>query len=183
MNKKRKTRLVERDKLKKKSSAMRWALLLLFVFFSGLSANAQDTKKTVTLSGEYSVREVFAEVKKQAGYTVSYNNERLDAERRLRLDFKNASVTAVMDKVLEGTGLRYEILNDFIILSVGALFRMEIPFRERPSSFMAQRRAWPRTPTGFIPCEFLPTRCCRCRSSAIRRRPWLWKTGVESTCN
>ena len=118
MNKKRKTRLVERDKLKKKSSAMRWALLLLFVFFSGLSANAQDTKKTVTLSGEYSVREVFAEVKKQAGYTVSYNNERLDAERRLRLDFKNASVTAVMDKVLEGTGLRYEILNDFIILSV-----------------------------------------------------------------
>ncbi len=118
MNKKRKTRLVERDKLKKKSSAMRWALLLLFVFFSGLSANAQDTKKTVTLSGEYSVREVFAEVKKQAGYTVSYNNERLDTERRLTLDFKNASVTAVMDKVLEGTGLRYEILNDFIILSV-----------------------------------------------------------------
>ena len=118
MNKKRKTRLVERDKLEKKSSVMRWSLLLLFVFFTGLSANAQSAKKTMTLSGEYSVREVFAEVKKQAGYTVSFNNERLDVERRLTLDFKDAAVTAVMDKVLEGTGLKYEILNNFIILSV-----------------------------------------------------------------
>ena len=110
--------LVVRDKLEKKSSVMRWAMLLLFVFFAGFSASAQDTKKTVTLSGEYSVREVFAEIKKQAGYTVSYNNERLDTERRLTLDFQNAAVTAVMDKVLEGTGLKYEILNDYIILSV-----------------------------------------------------------------
>ena len=145
MNKKRKTRLVERDKLKKKSSAMRWALLLLFVFFSGLSANAQDTKKTVTLSGEYSVREVFAEVKKQAGYTVSYNNERLDAERRLRLDFKNASVTAVMDKVLEAVQELCEfqaLEEDVECLARDVFSTMRINDPMRPTFLDAVRLGW-----------------------------------------
>ena len=109
--------LVVRDKLEKSCLVMRSSLLLLFVFFAGLMAHAQEVKKTITLSGEYSVKEIFAEIKKQANYTVVYNNERLDVGRRLKVDFKAATLNAVMDKVLEGTGLAYAFEKEFIVLS------------------------------------------------------------------
>ena len=76
-------------------------------------------QRTMSISGkQMSFREIFLEIQKQTGYTVVYNNQRLDADRKINVDFRKVEVGQILEKVLQGTGLRYEFEDDFIILSL-----------------------------------------------------------------
>ena len=100
-------------------------LLLLSVLST---AAVPSVQKTITLSGSnLSVKSIFYEIRKQTGYTVVYNNERLNQNRCLDMNVKNVHVNVVLDKVLEGTGLSYEYMDDFIVLSHQAFVSDTIP--------------------------------------------------------
>lgn len=104
------------DKWRKMCFMMKLSVLFLFVFLTNVTASSV-AQGTVTLTGEQlSVKEIFAEIRRQTGYTVVYNNERLNQERRLSVNFENVGIEVVLEEVLRGTGLSYELMDDFIIL-------------------------------------------------------------------
>ena len=117
MNKKRKIKLVGYNKLTKICLIMRLSVFFMFAFIMNITANTV-AQKTMTLTArQMTFKEIFLELKKQTGYTVVYNNQRLNVDRQLNVEFKDASVKDVLDKVLVGSGLTYEMMDDFIILS------------------------------------------------------------------
>ena len=117
MNKKRKIKLVGYNKLTKICLIMRLSVFFMFAFIMNITANTV-AQKTMTLTArQMTFKEIFLELKKQTGYTVVYSNQRLNVDRQLNVEFKDASVKDVLDKVLVGSGLTYEMMDDFIILS------------------------------------------------------------------
>lgn len=117
MNKKRKIKLVGYNKLTKICLIMRLSVFFMFAFIMNITANTV-AQKTMTLTArQMTFKEIFLELKKQTGYTVVYNNQRLNVDRQLNVEFKDASVKDVLDKILVGSGLTYEMMDDFIILS------------------------------------------------------------------
>lgn len=87
------------------------------VFITNITASTL-AQKTMTVSGnQMTLKKIFFEIKKQTGYTVVYNNHRLNVERSVKVDFKDESIESVLNYILKGTGLTYELVDDFIILS------------------------------------------------------------------
>ena len=97
---------------------MRLSVLFMFVLIANVTAGTM-AQKTVSISGaQMSFKEIFLEIQKQTGYTVVYNNQRLDQDQHMAVDFQNVSVETVLKKILAGSGLVYEFEDDFIILSL-----------------------------------------------------------------
>ena len=115
MNKKRKIKLVGYNKLTKICLIMRLSVFFMFAFIMNITANTV-AQKTMTLTArQMTFKEIFLELKKQTGYTVVYNNQRLNVDRQLNVEFKDASVKDVLDKVLVGSGLTYEMMDYYIV--------------------------------------------------------------------
>ena len=89
----------------------------MFMLVLNTTANSL-AQKTMTISAsQMTLREIFIEIKKQTGYTVVYNNQKLDINRPLNVHFNNAGIQDVLNKILANTGLTYELMDDFVILS------------------------------------------------------------------
>ena len=117
MNKKRRNRLVVHNKLSKICQVMKLGVFLMVVFITNVTAGTL-AQKTMTVTGsQLSFKEIFSEIHKQTGYTVVYNNHRLNSDYRLNVNFKNTRLDVVLREILEGTGLTYELMDEFIILS------------------------------------------------------------------
>ena len=117
MNKKRRNRLVGHNKLSKICQVMKLGVFLMVVFITNVTAGTL-AQKTMTVTGsQLSFKEIFSEIHKQTGYTVVYNNHRLNSDYRLNVNFKNTRLDVVLREILEGTGLTYELMDEFIILS------------------------------------------------------------------
>lgn len=117
MNKKRRNRLVGHNKLSKICQVMKLGVFLMVVFITNVTAGTL-AQKTMTVTGsQLSFKEIFSEIHKQTGYTVVYNNHRLNSDHRLNVDFKDTRLDVVLREILEGTGMTYELMDEFIILS------------------------------------------------------------------
>ena len=117
MNKKRRNRLVVHNKLSKICQVMKLGVFLMVVFITNVTAGTL-AQKTMTVTGsQLSFKEIFSEIHKQTGYTVVYNNHRLNSDHRLNVDFKDTRLDVVLREILEGTGMTYELMDEFIILS------------------------------------------------------------------
>ena len=85
MNKKRKIKLVGYNKLTKICLIMRLSVFFMFAFIMNITANTV-AQKTMTLTArQMTFKEIFLELKKQTGYTVVYNNQRLNVDRQLNV--------------------------------------------------------------------------------------------------
>ena len=96
---------------------MKLSIFFMFMLVLNTTANSL-AQKTMTISAsQMTLREIFIEIKKQTGYTVVYNNQKLDINRPLNVHFNNAGIQDVLNKILANTGLTYELMDDFVILS------------------------------------------------------------------
>lgn len=62
------------------------------------------------------MEKVLATITHQTGLSVAYSKQIVDLNRRVSVNFTNAELTNVLDKITEGTSLSYEVKNGKIYL-------------------------------------------------------------------
>ncbi|HKG08774.1 MAG TPA: TonB-dependent receptor plug domain-containing protein, partial [Pedobacter sp.] len=67
-------------------------------------------KKNTTLE------KLFAEIKRQSGYRIVWNERKLNADDRIDANFSNSPLKEVMVKVLKPLGMTYSLVNSMIII-------------------------------------------------------------------
>ncbi len=97
---------------------MKLGVILLFVFVQGVFANGFSQNKVTIEKSSISYGELFEQIKKQTGLTVVYSNNELNKSKSVEANFRNVEVEKVLDKVLAGTGLGYELQDEFIVLKL-----------------------------------------------------------------
>lgn len=89
---------------------------LLLLSVSPVVYALQEQKK-VTISGtNISLHKVFQTIKKRTGLTVFYSNELINDKERVSIHFEEQELSQVMDYLLKGRNLTYEIRRDRVIV-------------------------------------------------------------------
>lgn len=103
-------------KLRKMLLVMKLSILLLvfsqLVAFADVGAQLRVDIRRQTMTYE----SLFREIGRQTGMTVMYNNDCLDRTKRVEVQAKNMELKDLLTEVLEGTGLRFEFRDEFIVL-------------------------------------------------------------------
>lgn len=93
--------------------------LLFFLLIPALQTQAnnflQDYKLSVSMS-DVSIKSAIEEVKRQTNLSFVYNELDLRDAGYVDLNFKNSDVHSVLDHILKNTRLRYDIVDDVIII-------------------------------------------------------------------
>ena len=110
--------LLEKSELRKIILIMKLNVILLFVFVHVVAAEVGAQTKITIEKEVMTYAEVFEQIRQQTGLTVMYSNNELNKSKTVKSKFRNADVREVLDKVLEGTGLGYEMQDEFIVLRV-----------------------------------------------------------------
>jgi len=106
------------------------SIIFTLLLLTGVSAFAQKityVKKEVTLA------ELFKEIKKQTGFNVIWNEEKLNAEKKINVNFQGVSLNEVMSKALTNPSLSFTVTDKTIVITqkeVSFLDRIMSPFRE-----------------------------------------------------
>ena len=119
MKKRSKKRLLERNnQLRKLFKIMRLSVILLFIGMHLTFANVGAQSK-VTIEHQFvTYQKLFSQIQKQTGLTVVYSNNELNKDKKIQAGFVQMELEDVLDKVLAGTNLGYEFMDEFVILKV-----------------------------------------------------------------
>ena len=111
--------LFERNnQLRKLFKIMRLSVILLFIGMHLTFANVGAQSK-VTIEHQFvTYQELFTQIQKQTGLTVVYSNNKLNKDKKIQAGFVQMELKDVLDKVLAGTNLSYEFMDEFVILKV-----------------------------------------------------------------
>lgn len=90
-------------------------LTILFLVISNFSFFASAQLISITLNNA-KLEKVLALIADQTGLSIAYSKQVVDLNRVVSIDFKEAELTTVLDKVTEGTTLGYEVKNGKIYL-------------------------------------------------------------------
>ena len=104
--------------LRKILSIMRLSLILLFCGLQLASAKVGAQAKVTVGQKEVTYLDLFAQIKEQTGFTVVYSNNELDKNKVIKAGFVGMELKEVLDNVLAGTGLCYELMDEFVILKI-----------------------------------------------------------------
>lgn len=99
----------------------RAAKLAIFLFFTFLSLTtvAQNKEKKITIQNKrISLKEAFAQIESQTGYSIAYEQSNLDLEKKQSLSLKNVAVDKAMTQLLKETRYVYKIKGYHIIISL-----------------------------------------------------------------
>ncbi len=97
---------------------MKLSVILLLISMHLAVANVGAQAKITIEAKTVTYLELFGQIKQQTGLTVMYSNNELDKYRTVEAGFVKSNLKTVLDKVLEGTRLTYEIMDEFIVLKV-----------------------------------------------------------------
>ena len=119
MKKRSKKWLFEKNnQLRKLFKIMRLSVILLFIGMHLTFANVGAQSK-VTIEHQFvTYQELFTQIQKQTGLTVVYSNNELNKDKKIQAGFVQMELKDVLDKVLAGTNLSYEFMDEFVILKV-----------------------------------------------------------------
>ena len=106
------------NRINTKKRAGKLAIFLFFTFLS-LTTVAQNKEKKITIQNKkISLKEAFAQIETQTGYSIAYEQSKLDIEKKHSLSLKNVTVDKAMTQLLKGTGYAYKIKGYHIIISL-----------------------------------------------------------------
>ncbi|MEG0851947.1 MAG: TonB-dependent receptor plug domain-containing protein, partial [Flavobacterium sp.] len=117
MNEKRMRCVVKFQSIKK--TAWLKAILLIALFFAGFTANADNnnTNKRVTLKVENeSIKNVFQKIENQVDVHFMYESNQINANQKISLKLSNVTLEQALDKICSNFLLRYEIVNNNIVI-------------------------------------------------------------------
>lgn len=93
--------------------------LCALALFTGLQCAVMDASAQRKISVEadsVTYLELFGKIREQTGLTVVYSNNELDKNKKVAARFVGEDVRQVMDKVLKGTGLGYDLEKELVII-------------------------------------------------------------------
>ena len=96
------------------------ALFFLFFFNSGIcQANGKHEQPAhLTLKfNNATVKEVFNAIEKNSEYILFYHDDYIDLNRKVTINVKNESVTAILDQLFKGTSNSYSIDGKQIVIT------------------------------------------------------------------
>lgn len=98
---------------------MRLSFFIMFVCVCQLFAlNTEAQNSVIELkANKLSIEELFKEIENQTDYLVIYSTSSVRSNFDLLLTKKKAKVSEYLDEALKGHGLKYEFVNNYIILS------------------------------------------------------------------
>ena len=94
--------------------------ILLFLFFAFLSFNAtaQNDRKQITIQNKnISLKEAFAEIELQTGYSIAYELSAVDVKRKISLSLEAQSIDKALSQILKDTRYSYKITGYHIIIT------------------------------------------------------------------
>ena len=110
--------LVRNFGLRRFLKLIKLSVFLLLVSMHLAVADVGAQAKITIGAGTVTYWELFNQIKKQTGLTVVYSNNELDKHRTVEAGFIESDLRTVLDKILTGTRLTYEIMDEFIVLKV-----------------------------------------------------------------
>jgi hypothetical protein len=84
-------------------------ICLLYLQLPVYSFGRAQADKRVTLSGTYTLHNVFLEIEKQTGKQVYYINTVLDDEQKVTIDLKNSSLKEALQQILNNRNLEWSV--------------------------------------------------------------------------
>ena len=95
-------------------------LLSVLCFSPVFSLSMSGLQKKITVNfDETSLKEVLNEVQRQSGIIIMYSSEKLDVSKKITINMKDADLRHVLSAVLVGSGLTFEIVDDYILIKPG----------------------------------------------------------------
>jgi TonB-linked SusC/RagA family outer membrane protein len=99
----------------------KWQLPLIwlaaqFLFVTSTAFAVQDQHKLTLSAKNIAIQKVFQAIKKRTGLTVFYSNDLLNDDEKVSVHFQDEDLTRVLDHVLRGKGISYEIRRDKVIV-------------------------------------------------------------------
>lgn len=104
---------------KKAFRVMKIVFLLMCIFSSHLfAADGKVQNIVIELpSNDLSIEELFKEIERQTDYLIVYSTSEISSNFKVTLSEKKAKVTEILDEVLAAKNLKYELSDNYIILS------------------------------------------------------------------
>ena len=98
---------------------LRMKLLTIFVLISmatfATNTYSQQTKFKMKLNG-VSVKEVFQKIEENSEFILLYNENQLNANRKVDIEANNVSIESILDQIFEGTQNSYKIYDRQIVI-------------------------------------------------------------------
>ena len=95
-------------------------LTVLLSIFCVLSLTAktysQETKINIVVKGN-NILEIFAQIEKVSDFGFFFKSDQLDLTRQYSLEFKNASIEEIMERVLDSEYYKYQVIDKTIVIS------------------------------------------------------------------
>lgn len=90
-------------------------LMVLSVFSAFSSSYAQKTKLNLKFQNSQ-VKDVLNEIENQSEFFFMYDNKQIDVERRVNLEVNSLNIDQTLQKLFEGTGISFKVVNRQILL-------------------------------------------------------------------
>jgi TonB-linked SusC/RagA family outer membrane protein len=104
----------------------------MLFFISGLSF-AESQKKINISSPNSTIGELFEQVKQQTGFTVIFNNDRLDKSKQISVPVSDIELDELLNLILEGHPLTYELKDEYIIIKPKS-GQTDAPVQQQPQN-------------------------------------------------
>ncbi len=109
---------LDRGKVRKIWMTMRLIVFLFFISLIHVSASVYSQKTRLNIKVENAtLQEVFKTIQEQSDFDFFYKNEQIPANMRVSVQYQNEAIEVILDKLLEGTGLGYHLLDKDIVIS------------------------------------------------------------------
>lgn len=95
----------------------RFFFFVLFLFFAS-TAIAQDNNKKITIQERnISIKEAFTKIEQQTGYSIAYEQSKLDLKKKISLSLKDEDINKALSQILKDSKHSYKIKGYHIIIS------------------------------------------------------------------
>ncbi len=118
------------NRIKTNKQPYRIIFFVIFLFLVS-SVIAQNTNKKVTIQNKsISLKEAFSLIEQQTGYSIAYEQSKLDLKKKISLSLKDADIDKALKQTLKDTNHGYKITGYHIIIS--PLKEKEKPQEDKP---------------------------------------------------
>lgn len=108
----------EREKVCKIWMTMRLVVLLFFISLMHVSASVYSQKTRLNIKVENaSLQQVFQTIQEQSEFDFFYKNDQIPADAKISINSKNETIEVILDRILNGTGLSYHVLDRDIVIT------------------------------------------------------------------
>ena len=93
-------------------------LALVTLFFCQFQLSAQGGYKVTLNKHNVTIHSIFKAIEKESEYTFIYHDNKVDVNRKVSINMKNASIDKLMNTLLRGTNYTYQVMGNQILIAV-----------------------------------------------------------------